>query len=250
MTPTPPHPQAPPQVGPDGETLVGDVHAGGEEAFEGPPLLDEAQAWQRLLDLMARARDRVVIGIAGAPGAGKTTYADYLAACCVDAAVVGLDGYHLAHAALTRMGRATRKGAPDTFDVEGYLTLLRRLRRAGPETVWAPEFRRDIEDAVAGAVPVRPGTRVVITEGNYLLLPEGPWAEARELCDEVWFVEVPERVRVERLVSRHHQFGRSLPQARARATVGVDADNAALVAQTRGRADAIVQLALSDDELG
>ncbi|MBW3086047.1 Dephospho-CoA kinase [Austwickia sp. TVS 96-490-7B] len=214
-----------------------------------PPVVDEVGAWHRLLDLMARSPERAVLGIAGAPGAGKTTYADYLAGCWFDATVVGMDGFHLAQSALTRLGRSARKGAPDTFDVVGYLTLLRRIRRPGDETVWAPEFRRDLEDPIAAVVPIRPSTRLVITEGNYLLLPEGPWAQAREFCDEVWYVEVPERVRVARLVARHEAYGRSRAQARARATVGVDAENAELIATTRARADVVVTLSMAEEEM-
>lgn len=214
----------------------------------GPVVLDEAQAWQRLLRLLERHPGRVVLGISGAPGAGKTSYADYLAACCVDAAVIGVDGFQLSSAALTRMGRGARRGAPDTFDLDGYLALLRRLRRDDQRTVWAPEYWRDLEEPVAGAVAVRPSTRVVITEGNYLLLPQRQWLEARALCHEVWYVEVPERVRVERLVGRHRHYGRSKAQARARVTVGVDAENAHVVAATRDRADVVVQLSLSAGE--
>ncbi|GAB77670.1 Dephospho-CoA kinase [Austwickia chelonae] len=213
-------------------------------------VLDEDEAWTRLVRLVERSPGRVVLGITGAPGVGKTVYADYLAACCVDAAVVGLDGFQLSRSALSRMGRATRRGAPDTFDVEGYLTLLRRLRSEDDQTIWAPEFRRELEDPVAGSVPVRPSTKVVITEGNYLLLPERPWAQARELCDEVWFVEVPERVRILRLVNRHAHYGLSRAQARARVTVGADAENAKLVRGTRSRGDFVVRMALSEEEAG
>ena len=214
----------------------------------GPVVLDEAQAWQRLLRLMERHPGRLILGVSGEPGAGKTTYAEYLAACCVDAVVVGLDGFQLSSGAQKRMGRAARGGAPDTFDVEGYLALLRRLRRDDERTVWAPEYRRDLEEPVAGVVAVRPSTRVVVTEGNYLLLPQRHGLEARALCHEVWYVEVPDHVRVERLVGRHRRYGRSKAQARARVTVGVDAENAHVVAGTRDRADVVVRLSVAHEE--
>jgi pantothenate kinase len=154
-------------------------------------------------------------------------------------ALVGMDGFHLAHRALIELGLVELKGAPETFDADGYVALLRRLRDpGGAETVWAPEFRRDIEDAVAGAVPVHPDTRLVVTEGNYLLL-DGPWRPVRDLLDEVWFVEVPDAVRRERLAARHRRYGRTEEEAWAR-TLGSDERNAQLVAASRGLADLVV----------
>lgn len=238
----PVHPSSP------ADAFVSPPEAAGSD--EGLPVLDEAQAWRRLQRLLASCNGRrAVLGLVGAPGAGKTSYAEHLTSRCVDAAVMGLDGFGLSQTALVRMGRIARRGAPDTFDADGYVATLQRLRRDSPTTVWLPQYRRELGDSVAGSVPVRPGTRLVITEGNYLLLPEGPWGVARELCDEVWFVELPDRVRCRRLVARHVQDGYSRAQARARVTVGADADNAALVQDTRERADAVVQLSLAEDEL-
>ncbi|MDQ4104710.1 MAG: nucleoside/nucleotide kinase family protein, partial [Actinomycetota bacterium] len=128
-------------------------------------------------DLVARAQGlaqcdgRRILGITGAPGAGKSTVARRLVKALAGAAVlVEMDGYHLAQVELERLGRVERKGAPDTFDAAGYVALLRRLRTPDAATVYAPEFRRAIEEPVAGAVPVPPGVPLVITEGNYLLL--------------------------------------------------------------------------------
>jgi pantothenate kinase len=149
-----------------------------------------------------------------------------------------MDGFHLAHAALTALGLVEVKGAPRTFDVDGYVAALRRLRSAGPGTVWAPEFRREIEDAVGGAVPVGPDVRLVITEGNYLLL-DGPWSPVRELLDEAWFVDVPDDLRRQRLATRHRHYGRTEAQAWER-TLGSDEVNARLVLATRGRADLVI----------
>ena len=105
--------------------------------------------------------------------------------------------------------------------------------------MWAPEFRRDIEDAIAGAVAVPPDAPLVVTEGNYLLLPEGPWARVTELLDEVWYVDLPDATRLDRLVRRHERYGRSADQARER-SFGSDESNARLVVATRERADAII----------
>lgn len=198
------------------------------------------EAVTRALALLESTDGRVVIGLAGAPGAGKSTVAAALVEAVPGAVIVPMDGYHLAHSVLTARGDVEAKGAPQTFDADGYVALLQRIRAGSPRTIWAPEFRREIEDGIAGALAVQPDTRLVITEGNYLLLAEEPWAQVRELCDEVWFVEPAEQLRVERLAARHVQFGRSEAEALARATTGTDGANAALVLATRERADVIV----------
>jgi len=197
----------------------------------------------RLEGLLADGR-RKLLGLVGAPGSGKSTVAQALLdALPGRAQVVPMDGFHLANAELRRLGRAGRKGAPDTFDSAGYVALLRRLRtQPAGETVYAPEFRRDIEEPVAGAIGVRPDTPLVITEGNYLLLEEGPWAGVAPLLDEVWYVEVDDGLRIERLLRRHQQFGRSLDAAQAW-VAQTDEPNARRIAATRPRAHHILRLA-------
>ncbi|MGN9813696.1 nucleoside/nucleotide kinase family protein [Micromonospora sp. BQ11] len=183
---------------------------------------------------------RRVLGLAGAPGAGKSTLAARLVRALGPAAVlVPMDGFHLANAELERLGRRDRKGAPDTFDAAGYVALLQRLRRPDADPVYAPVFDRRLEEAVAGGVRVDPDRPLVVTEGNYLLLDDGPWARVRSLLDECWFVELDERVRVERLVRRHVAHGRDPDHARAW-VLRSDEANARLVAGTRGRADLLV----------
>ena len=128
-----------------------------------------------------------------------------------------MDGYHLAQVELERLGRAQRKGAPDTFDATGYAALLQRLRQQrASDIVYAPDFRREIEEPVAGALPVFAQTPLIITEGNYLLLDDDrAWAPVAALLDEVWYLQVDARLRLERLTARHVQFGRSREQALA-----------------------------------
>ncbi|MBN6035815.1 nucleoside/nucleotide kinase family protein [Amycolatopsis sp. 195334CR] len=197
-------------------------------------------------DLLERAQgliksgERAVLGIVGAPASGKTTLAWGLADALGNrAAVVGMDGFHLAQVELRRLGRTERKGAPDTFDAGGYVSLVSRLA-AGGETVYAPEFRREIEEPIAGAVAVPPDVPLVITEGNYLLVDEDPWSRIPPLLAETWFLRPDENDRIERLVSRHRHYGRSLVEAQQRAR-GSDQRNADLIATTASRADLIVE---------
>jgi pantothenate kinase len=197
----------------------------------------------RVADLAHRARSlvgagRAIIGIAGAPGAGKSTLAAAVARE-LGAPVVPMDGFHLRNDRLIELGRREQKGAPDTFDAQGYCELLARLRAGGP--VRAPVFDRAIEEPVPDAILIPVEARIVLTEGNYLLLPDGPWARVRELLDECWFVEIDEDLRLSRLVARHVEFGRSPQEARLRATTGSDADNARLIAPTAARADLILR---------
>jgi pantothenate kinase len=189
---------------------------------------------------LAAGPRRRILGITGAPGAGKSTLAAKLVAALDGrAVVVGMDGFHYANAELARLGRAERKGAPDTFDAAGYVALLRRLRAAGPDVVYAPEFRREIEEPVGSAVPVPAEVPLVVTEGNYLLLDTPPWHEIRPLLDEVWFLQPPEDERLRRLVARHRAYGRSLAVANDRA-LGSDQRNAVAVAATMARADRVI----------
>lgn len=207
---------------------------------------DEPARPVRFDDLVERAsgllgRERALLGICGAPAAGKSTLAADLVAALGPAAVcVGMDGFHLAQAELARLGRTERKGAPDTFDAAGYVNLLRRLRsRPAGEVVYAPGFRRDLEEPIAGALPVPPEIRLVVTEGNYLLLDDPPWRAVRDLLDEVWFLDPPPDARRQWLIDRHRAYGRTLDQARER-TYGSDERNAVLIDATRAAADLVV----------
>ncbi|MFF0229366.1 nucleoside/nucleotide kinase family protein [Micromonospora sp. NPDC005254] len=199
-------------------------------------------------ELVARARSladagpRQLLGITGAPGAGKSTLAERIVAeVGPSARLVPMDGFHLAQSQLVRLGRADRKGAIDTFDANGYVSLLRRLRRLEPTSVYAPEFRREIEEPVAGAIEVPPSVRLVVTEGNYLLVPDFPWQEVRTLLHEVWFLDLDVELRQRRLTARHEAYGRSPEQARAWA-LGSDEANAARVTPTADRADLVIRL--------
>jgi pantothenate kinase len=210
----------------------------------GPIQLAHVQA------LLATGRRRI-LGLTGPPGCGKSTLARTLVeAFPQQIQVVPMDGFHLANAELQRLGRASRKGAEDTFDSAGYVALLQRLKtQRADETVYAPEFHRDIEEAVAGAIGVRPDTPLVVTEGNYLLLEHGPWAALRALLDEVWYIELDDALRREWLLQRHMRFGRSFDAARDW-MAHTDEPNATLIAATRERADLVVPVAPASNDAG
>ncbi|GGM01398.1 nucleoside/nucleotide kinase family protein [Pseudomonas asuensis] len=194
------------------------------------PIIERAEA-------LLQKGGRCLLGIAGPPGAGKSTVAELLAAeLGARALVVPMDGFHLANQELARLGLAERKGAPDTFDVHGYRALLERLRhQRADETIYAPSFHRDIEEAVAGSIPVSPDVSLIISEGNYLLLDEGPWQPVAGLFDECWYVAVDPDERRTRLIERHMHFGRSLEAAQAWVNQ-TDEPNALRIEQYRNRA--------------
>lgn len=187
--------------------------------------------------------NRRLIGIAGAPGAGKSTHAAAerarLVAEGIPAAVLPMDGFHLPQAELVRLGRRGRMGAPDTFDVEGFVATLQALRDPGA-AVRAPAFDREIEEPVPDAIEIGPDVRIVLVEGNYLLHDRDGWERVRPLLDEVLFLAPDDAVRRERLIARHVAYGKTPEDAEAWVARSDD-PNAALVAATAGRADRILR---------
>ena len=196
-----------------------------------------------LADLVARAEalaapgERRILGIAGPPGSGKST----LAAAVTDAlrgraVLVGMDGFHLANAELVRLGRRDRKGAPDTFDIGGYLALLTALRKQRQDVVYAPRFDRSLEESIGSAVPVDPHVPLVITEGNYLLLQQEGWRRVHGLLDEAGYLGVPPALRHDRLIQRRLVNGH--PESEADDWVReVDDRNARLIEEQSAAAD-------------
>jgi pantothenate kinase len=208
-----------------------------------PPVVRETLA--QLVDratALASSGSRRILGITGAPGAGKSTVcAALLAALGEQAALVGMDGFHYADVELQRLERGHRKGAPDTFDVDGYVALLTRLRTPPAGPVYGPVFDRALEEPIGSAVPVFPATPLVLTEGNYLLLEEHGWAAVRGCLDEVWYLDVPPEVREQRLLRRRLSYGHE-PQAAEDWVRTVDGRNGRTVESSRSRADLVVHL--------
>ena len=186
---------------------------------------------------LAESGPRRILGITGAPGAGKSRLAAALVKALGErAALVPMDGFHLANSELVRLGRRDRKGAIDTFDGAGYVALIRRLLRADEPVVYAPEFRREIEEAIAGVIAVPKSVSLVVTEGNYLLAEQEPWDQLNQLIDQVWYVDPGEEMRVARLVRRHIAYGKD-PDAAKAWSLGSDQRNAELIAATQIKAD-------------
>lgn len=187
------------------------------------------------------APERLVVGLVGAPGSGKSTIAEQLKtdlkAAGVFAGLVAMDGFHLSNAVLDELGRRNRKGAPDTFDVEGYLATLDRVRADGAPQVFAPAYRRDLHESVAAGSIVS-GTGVVVTEGNYLALETRGWGAVRERIDLLIHIDVPEEVLVVRLINRHEDFGRNALDA-GHWVRTVDLPNARLIATSVHRCDEV-----------
>lgn len=184
---------------------------------------------------------RIILGIAGAPGSGKSTFAEWIRQQFGpgQAVVVPMDGFHLGNAIIDGTPLRQRKGAMDTFDAGGYLSLLRRLARRDEPVVYAPEFRRTLDEPVAASIAVPAEVPLVITEGNYLLMEQEPWKDIRAQLDEVWFVDTPPALRLGRLVARHVSFGMDRQAAEAWAA-GPDEANAVLIQATRRSADRVI----------
>ncbi|WP_422781719.1 nucleoside/nucleotide kinase family protein [Plantibacter sp. Mn2098] len=188
---------------------------------------------------MNRNNGRILVGIAGPPGTGKSTLVMQIAQLLVpqlSVAIVPMDGFHLSNRILEELGRLSEKGASDTFDDAGYAALIARIRAGREETVYAPDFDHGVGEPIAGSIAVPRSADVVLTEGNYLLLRAGSWPRAREALDETWYLHTPAELRLPRLVARHIVAGKSAHAAEAWVT-GPDERNARVIEETERFSD-------------
>lgn len=195
-----------------------------------------------LRERRAQTGERIIVGIAGTPGTGKSTFAEQLSRqfASPSSVIVPMDGFHLAKEVIRGTSLEQRRGAIDTFDADGYVSLLRRIRARNEAVVYAPSFRRGLEEPIAASIPVRAESDFVITEGNYLLADVHPWNQVADCLDEIWYVEVSRETRMKRLIERHMRFGMTAEQATAWA-IGTDEVNARFIESTKQRADRIIQ---------
>ncbi|MBE1297356.1 MAG: AAA family ATPase [Rhodobacteraceae bacterium] len=197
----------------------------------------------KLIAQKAKGNTRVLVGIAGAPGSGKSTLAEELAAHLAGAAVLPMDGFHLDNAELEQMGLLDRKGASETFDAKGFAELVRSLR--SEEEVFYPTFDRALDKTIPNDGHLSTAVRIVVLEGNYLLLDEPPWNELAAEFDITVGLEVSLDVLEKRLVRRWLDQGMSLERATARAREN-DMKNANLVIEKSVIPDVILS---TDDDL-
>lgn len=191
-----------------------------------------------ITEVASSSSERIIIGIVGAPGAGKSTLTEALTHR-LGAVSVPMDGFHLANRQLELLGRRGRKGAPDTFDARGYANLLERLRAHPDEDVFAPDFDRAIDEPIANAIRVGAEHKLVLAEGNYLLLRDNGWEHVQQQLHRTWYLDVSATRRTQRLISRHRAFGRSSSDA-IHWVADVDAANAHVVEASRHRADHVL----------
>jgi pantothenate kinase len=209
-------------------------------------LTDIQELADRARSLVVDGR-RAVLGITGPPGAGKSTLVEQLLTRLREGpdddwvAHVPMDGFHLADVQLRRLGLLDRKGAPKTFDSAGFVAALDRLLGDSGEVVYLPGFEREIEQPIAASLAVPSSARLIVTEGNYLLVPDGAWRSVRSRLTEVWYCDVDDDLRQSRLAARHVRFGKQPADAR-RWALGTDQANAEQVARTRESADLVVAM--------
>lgn len=206
-------------------------------------LADKNAAVERVRALINSTQDCTLIGIVGKPGAGKSTLSQFISESInsPQLTVLPMDGFHLSNAVLAELNRADRKGAPDTFDVAGFVALLTRIRGERASRIYYPIFDRSIEESIAAQGVISSDTKVVIVEGNYLLHQEDGWQNVARILHEIWYIDIDDELRIARLIARHVAYGKSKSAAEQWAR-GSDERNAELIALGAERADYVIRL--------
>jgi pantothenate kinase len=201
------------------------------------------EALSRIKDLALKHSGRFIIGIVGKPGAGKSTLTSHLIENLPkdSVSIVPMDGYHLSNLQLKNLGLSDRKGAFNTFDSNGYVSLLKRINTETDQDIYYPVFHREIEESYAADGVVLANTKIVLTEGNYLLFDKAGWEKVAAELTEIWYININDSVRIERLVKRHEFYGKDKESALNWAT-GTDEINAKIVESTAARADVIINI--------
>lgn len=202
-----------------------------------------SEARDRILELQKSSGSRVIIGIVGKPGAGKSTITSKLNEILPkeETTILSQDGYHLSNAQLKMLDRSNRKGAPDTFDSKGFTELLGRVASDLSGDIYFPVFHREIEESIAAEGLITAKTKIVLVEGNYLLLETHGWEGVSTHLNECWFLQVDDDLRLKRLVARHIEYGKN-PDIAHHWAHGTDEANARLIQNTRNRADIFLSI--------
>jgi len=192
---------------------------------------------------LSAGKERIILGIVGKPGAGKSTMTNHIMEYLVgkSVALFPMDGFHFSNKVLVETGRRERKGAPDTFDAHGFTSLLGRIKNETTKDIYFPIFHREFEESYAAEGVIPAGTKLVLTEGNYLLLDSPEWEEVRPLLDESWYLAPRDSIRQERLILRHEKYGKNKEEA-SKWALGSDEKNAEIVESTKKYATKIVVL--------
>jgi Panthothenate kinase len=201
------------------------------------------EALSRIKDLALKHSGRFIIGIVGKPGAGKSTLTSHLIENLPKDSVslVPMDGYHLSNLQLKNLGLSDRKGAFNTFDSNGYVSLLKRINTETDQDIYYPVFHREIEESYAADGVVLANTKIVLTEGNYLLFDKAGWEKVAAELTEIWYININDDVRIDRLVKRHEFYGKDKESALNWAT-GTDEINAKIIESTAVKADVIINI--------
>ena len=193
--------------------------------------------------LLLGASENFLLGVVGKPGVGKSTFTqnmlDVLKSDRV--VVVPMDGFHLSNEELISLGRRERKGAPDTFDVESFTSLIKRVKSDSNVDHKFPIFHREIEASIEDEGMVLKESKVVVIEGNYLFSDDHNWDGIYPLLDHTWFIEIADEVRIKRLIARHIRYGKTPEEAEVWSR-GSDETNARFIDLTAYRAENLIKL--------